>query len=253
MTRWWPPAPAARKGGAPRPRSQATASATGTDDGSHSCAAIGPDLVGSGHFPHRGHPWPAKGGNQKHEAWRMRGPQNRTQRHPGTSRDAYATLGPRCGSSTGVPYMNPTRYPFTLAEHGIAQPRTSMGPVENPVLCEGYAGSGGGSGKPTGGNTGGARPEPTSLTPGARAAAPDPPARPTILGCGRGAELLGRVGLSSTRLPRVITGWGSTAPGSDPAWIRVATCAPGWRCRSRPDRSPARQPHTEFPPSSGAR
>jgi hypothetical protein len=27
---------------------------------------------------------------------------------PGTSRDAYATLGPRCGSSTGVPYMNPT-------------------------------------------------------------------------------------------------------------------------------------------------
>jgi hypothetical protein len=26
---------------------------------------------------------------------------------PGASRDAYATLGLRCGSSTGVPYMSP--------------------------------------------------------------------------------------------------------------------------------------------------
>jgi hypothetical protein len=61
---------------------KATPSATSADDGSHSCAATGPDLVGSGHFPHPGHPWPAKGGNQKHEAWRARRPQNRTQRHP---------------------------------------------------------------------------------------------------------------------------------------------------------------------------
>jgi len=29
-------------------------------DGSHSCAATGPDLGGSGHFPHPGHPWPGR-------------------------------------------------------------------------------------------------------------------------------------------------------------------------------------------------
>jgi hypothetical protein len=55
----------------------------------------GPDPAGSGHFPHPGHPWPAKGGNQTNEARRtsafLRGGLNAT---PGTSRDAHATLGP---------------------------------------------------------------------------------------------------------------------------------------------------------------
>src|SRR6266511_6332378 len=85
---------------------KATASATGTDDGSHSCAATGPSLYGPGHFPHPGHPWPAKGGNQFNEAWRSRAVlRDVLNATPGTSRDAHATLGPRCGSSTGVPYM----------------------------------------------------------------------------------------------------------------------------------------------------
>jgi hypothetical protein len=77
-----------------------------SDDGTHSCAATGPDPAGSGHFPHPGHPWPAKGGNQTNEAQRtsayLRGGLNAT---PGTSRDAHATLGPRRRSSTAVPYM----------------------------------------------------------------------------------------------------------------------------------------------------
>jgi hypothetical protein len=54
-----------------------------------------PTRAGSGHFPHPGHPWPAKGGNQTNEARRtsafLRGGLNAT---PGTSRDAHATLGP---------------------------------------------------------------------------------------------------------------------------------------------------------------
>jgi hypothetical protein len=41
-----------------------------SDDGTHSCSATGPDPAGSGHFPHPGHPWPAKGGNQTNEAQR---------------------------------------------------------------------------------------------------------------------------------------------------------------------------------------
>ena len=77
-----------------------------SDDGTHSCAATGPDPAGSGHFPHPGHPWPAKGGNQTNEARRtsafLRGGLNAT---PRTSRDAHATLGPGRGSSTAVPYM----------------------------------------------------------------------------------------------------------------------------------------------------
>jgi hypothetical protein len=77
-----------------------------SDDGTHSCAATGPDPAGSGHFPHPGHPWPAKGGNQTNEARRtsafLRGGLNAT---PGTSRDPHATLGPWYGSSTAVPYM----------------------------------------------------------------------------------------------------------------------------------------------------
>jgi hypothetical protein len=49
----------------------------------------------------------AEGGNQGNQAWRqravLRAVLNAT---PGTSREAHATLGPRCGSSTAVPYMN---------------------------------------------------------------------------------------------------------------------------------------------------
>jgi hypothetical protein len=66
-----------------------------SDDGSHSCAATGPGPGGPGHFPHPGHPWPAKGGNQVNEAWRqraiLRAVLNAT---PGTSRDVHATLEP---------------------------------------------------------------------------------------------------------------------------------------------------------------
>jgi hypothetical protein len=77
-----------------------------SDDGTHSCAATGPNPAGSGHFPHPGHPWPAKGGNQTNEARRARAfPRGRLNATPGTSRDAHATLGPWCRSSTAVPYM----------------------------------------------------------------------------------------------------------------------------------------------------
>ena len=101
---WWSwPAPAAPMGGAAHGHGPKGAV---SDDGTHSCAATGPDLAGSGHFPHPGHPWPAKGGNQTNEARRtsayLRGRLNAT---PGTSRDAHATLGPWCRSSTAVPYM----------------------------------------------------------------------------------------------------------------------------------------------------
>ena len=101
-------------GDAPRPRSQGDGTATGTDDGSHSCAATGPSLNGPGHFPHPGHPWPAKGGNQSNGAWRLGAvPRAVLDATPGTNREAYATLGPRYGSSTGVPYMS----------RGLARPR----------------------------------------------------------------------------------------------------------------------------------
>jgi hypothetical protein len=47
-----------------------------------------------GHFPHPGHPWPAKGGNQLNGAWHGHAvPREVLNATPGTSRDAYATLG----------------------------------------------------------------------------------------------------------------------------------------------------------------
>src|SRR5690242_18016147 len=50
------PLPAGRR--TIRPRSQAATASRG----SHSCAATGPGLGGPAHFPHTGHPWPARSG-----------------------------------------------------------------------------------------------------------------------------------------------------------------------------------------------
>jgi hypothetical protein len=62
---------------------------------------------GSGHFPHPGHPWPG-------QRWQsgVRGSAHAPSLEPlstppRTSRDAHATLGPWCGSSTAVPLHEP--------------------------------------------------------------------------------------------------------------------------------------------------
>jgi hypothetical protein len=88
---------------------KATASATGTDDGSHSGTATGPSPEGPGHFPHPGHPWPAKGGNQINGAWRSRRPQRPTQRHPRNQ--------PGCACNPGTLVWIKHRSPLHEAKH----------------------------------------------------------------------------------------------------------------------------------------
>ena len=115
-----------------------------------------PTSAGSGHFPHPGHPWPAKGGNQTNEARRTSAfPRGRLNATPGTSRDAHATLGPWCRSSTAVPYMRTTVHlgcgigrrwgsvPWALAAVPSRRPRRrSIGPrAGRPPRAAGAQGS----------------------------------------------------------------------------------------------------------------
>ena len=80
-----------------------------SDDGSHACAATGPGLGRAGRVPHPGHRLSTAGHGWQSGQPGMataRRPQRSPQPHPGTSRDAHATLEPRCRSSTAAPYMS---------------------------------------------------------------------------------------------------------------------------------------------------
>jgi hypothetical protein len=74
------------------------------DNGSHSCAATGPDLGGSAHFPHSGHPWP---GQRRRSVGRGSPSDPHSSPPTGPSRDAHVTPGPLGRSSTGVPLHAP--------------------------------------------------------------------------------------------------------------------------------------------------
>jgi hypothetical protein len=122
---WWPAALAARKGGAPRPRSQGDAICD-------QCRRRLPLMCCNRPRPWsgratslirviRGRPRVAIRNTRRGACAVLRTELNAT---PGTSRDAYATLGPRCGSSTGVPYMNPR-----------AEFSADLGGARRPVAC----------------------------------------------------------------------------------------------------------------------
>src|SRR4029079_802307 len=70
---------------------------TRADRGSPSCVANGSTLDGSSHFPHPGHPWPARCGNQGNGALTRHRDLPRPLLHATTqtSRDDHATLEPQ--------------------------------------------------------------------------------------------------------------------------------------------------------------
>ena len=78
-------------------------------NGSHSCAATGPDpSLGLAHFPHTGHPWPGQQW-QSNPRGLARTPASEPKSSPptGPAGDARQPWNPRADQSAGVPYMNP--------------------------------------------------------------------------------------------------------------------------------------------------